>query len=416
MIRSRTSRSCGGWFGWVLLAGIAWLATPAMAADLPTAAAVLARLQSRQETQRRLGIQQVQWGQGRDAEYHQALADLLDGAARRPTTDSAFLAVQKLRQCPLPVASDTLARTLQASDWRLAVLAADLLGERRATDAVDELRACWKRPEIRDRYALRHAVLCSLGDIGGHAAVRETVSLLPQLEGQLQYEAVARLTLRTGQSHGNDAQAWQSWLASTGGRVPEVNVAANEALPTDLPWNRTVPRFFEVPLYSLRVVFVLDRSNSMQSTLNGKTRLETLQEEFSNTLKRLSSDVYFGVVLFNERAERWQPTLVPATPTNKAAAIQFLYSQQARGRTAVYDALDAGLTLDRDIEQLIFLTDGKPTAGQIQDPPTIVRTITAHNLFTRTRIDSLGIDTVGDPEYFLRSLSQENFGTYTKIR
>ncbi len=284
--------------------------TAPAAEDRADVATVVSRLNSGKEQIRRSAIPLIEWEQGHDEEYVAALGGLIEAAVRRPALDSAFGAVLKLADCPLPAASDTIAKALSAADWRLAMMAVDILGQRRADDHAAAIREIWDRPDARRSYALRHAVVCSLGEIGGPRSVGESVNLLPNLDGQLQYEAVARLSRRTGAKHGSDAVAWKEWWTAQDGKVPEVPVAKDDPLPQDLPWQRTVPRFFHVPIYSNRVVFVLDRSQSMLSTLRGKTRLEAMQEEFAKVVRQLPEASSFGLIVFNDRVEIWKNKLV----------------------------------------------------------------------------------------------------------
>ncbi len=386
------------------------------ASEHPGAVAVVNRIASGKEPIRRAAIPLVEWNQGHDEEYRTALHELIAATVRRPVLDSTFTAVQKLADCPLPAASASVAQALQASDWRLAMVAVEVLGHRRADDTAAAIRKVWDRPEAKRFYALRHTVVCSLGDIGGPTAVEGLVGLLPDLDGQLKYEAVARLTLRTGENHGSDVTAWKEWWTAQDGVVPDVPVAANEELPVDLPWQRALPRFFNLPIYSQRVVFVLDHSKSMLSTLEGKPRLEAMQDEFTKVMQRLPEAAAFGMVVFNERVDVWKSALTPANSSSKSAAIQSIYSLQATGKTAVYDALEAAIQLDQNIEQIVFLTDGRPTAGKITNDAEIVNAITLLNRYHHIRIDCLGIDTEGPPEELLKQISQRNSGTYTRIR
>lgn len=387
-----------------------------LGAEPPDAETLVQRLLSGREPLRRAALPLVKWNAGHDAEYLAALDQLIESAVRRPALDSSYAAVQKLADCPLPEASDAVARALSASDWRLAMLAVDVLGQRRADGFAPAIRQVWDRPEARRYYALRHAVVCSLGDIGESQSFGRSVGLLPDLQGQLEYEAVARLTLHTGEKHGSNPEAWQAWWTAQDGKSPGVVVASNEPLPRDLPWSRTLPRFFELPIYSQRVVFVLDRSKSMLSTLGGKTRLEAMQEEFTKVIQKLPEGASFGLIVFNDRVEKWKNTLVYAKATNNAAAIQSIYALEATGKTAIYDALEAGFSLDENLEQIVLLTDGRPTAGKLTDDAAIVAAVAGLNRYRRVRIDCLGIDTDGPPAALLQELARRNFGTYNRLR
>jgi hypothetical protein len=106
----------------------------------------------------------------------------------------------------------------------------------------------------------------------------------------------------------------------------------------------------------------------------------------------------------------------PVNAETKAAVIQAIWALSAKGKTAAYDALETAINTEGYVEQLLFLTDGKPTAGKITVPMQIVSKITELNRFKRTRIDTLGLDTSGEPEAFLKELAARNHGKYYKLR
>src|SRR5690606_17377715 len=107
-----------------------------------------------------------------------------------------------------------------------------------------------------------------------------------------------------------DPTAWADWWGLQRGQLPPVAQNATEALPLELRGEETLPKFFARPIYSQRVVFVLDRSKSMNSTLEGKTRLEVMQAQFQQAVERLPETTLFGLIVYNEQFEVWQPRLV----------------------------------------------------------------------------------------------------------
>lgn len=384
--------------------------------DRPDAATIVRRLESNQEAARKSAIGFVEWNQGHDAEYLAAIDSLLTASQKRPALESHFRALEKLTDCPAPDGSKIVAKSLDAFDWRLAMTAVEVLGRRQADSQAKEIAKVWARPDAQKYYALRHAVVCTLGDIGKSQATAALVELLPTLEGQLKYEAIARLTLRTGQNHGDNLTAWKDWWSGQDGVLPAVTVEPETPLPEDIPWAAPVPKFFARPIYSQKVVFVLDHSGSMNSTLNGQTRLAAMQEQFQQAVQRLPEATSFSLIVFNQQVDVWRTPLVPANTINKTAAIQSIYSLQAKGLTAIYDSLERGLQLDQNIEQIIFLTDGRPTAGKYTRNEDIIQNLTQLNRYLHTRIDCLGIDTEGPPEELLKEISRQTYGTYTRIR
>ena len=105
-----------------------------------------------------------------------------------------------------------------------------------------------------------------------------------------------------------------------------------------------------------------------------------------------------------------------ATSENKQAAIQAVWTLRPQGLTAINDALETALGYSGYLEQILLLSDGKPTAGRITDNAAIIANITGRNEFRRVRIDTIGLDTSGEAERLLEQLSAQNHGQYHKLR
>ena len=75
-----------------------------------------------------------------------------------------------------------------------------------------------------------------------------------------------------------------------------------------------------------------------------------------------------------------------------------------------------GLEASNDLELILFLSDGEPTAGALTDPSAIVNTIANLNLTQRTTIHTLGIDARDRHEVFLKNLAEKNSGKLLLIR
>jgi hypothetical protein len=222
-----------------------------------------------------------------------------------------------------------------------------------------------------------------------------------------------------------DRTAHQSEFAPTA--IPEVarrnepGVARKDGIPevapkNEMPWPEEPPRFFGDPIYARRFVFVIDRSRSMESSVDGVTRLEDAQKELESAIKKLPSDAWFDVIAYESNVLLWQPKLVPATPQNKIEALHFSRRLFPTNKTACYDALIAALGVDPDLEMILFLSDGEPTAGTIVEPQSILADLLQRNHLRRVAIDVIGIDARAGTEQFLKDLAQQNFGTYRQIR
>jgi Mg-chelatase subunit ChlD len=174
---------------------------------------------------------------------------------------------------------------------------------------------------------------------------------------------------------------------------------------------REAPRYYGLPLFAQRLVFVMDTSGSMEGP-----RLPAAQRELITALGELQESTYFGIVVFNNRVAVWKKELVPATSENRGDAIQFIANQRAAGTTASYDALEAALNFDA--EAMYFLTDGAPYGGKTDDPLKIVEFISQENSSRRMTVNALGIG-VGPPgspfALFLRALAERNHGEFRSV-
>ena len=327
----------------------------------------------------------------------------------------------------------------------VAMIAALGLADRQTISALPKLIKLADSPEYRASYPFRHVVVSSVGSFPDPTSVDFLVSAVEKNPGQLRYVAARQLSQLTGQNHGGVAEDWKQWWGENRegfqfARVSRESEFSSVALPdvarkngpevakrpgnpvpeiakkNEMPWPEEVPRFFGDPLYARRFVFVIDRSRSMESSVDGVTRLEECQKELESAIKKLPSDAWFSVIAYESNILLWQPRLVPATPENKIDAIRFSRRLFPINKTACYDALVQALGIDPDLEMIVFLSDGEPTAGKIVDPPAILADIVQCNRLRRVAIDVIGIDAQASTAQFLKDLAQQNFGTYRPVR
>ncbi|MBI3679664.1 MAG: VWA domain-containing protein [Acidobacteria bacterium] len=112
--------------------------------------------------------------------------------------------------------------------------------------------------------------------------------------------------------------------------------------------------FGEKPKGARRVVFVLDRSGSMQGL-----PMEQARKAIEACLGALSAEDSFGLVAFGDQTEHFQTRLSPATRENRDAARAFLASLQARGGTELAPAVEEAAGLGGTGSDLFILTDGQ---------------------------------------------------------
>jgi Ca-activated chloride channel family protein len=124
------------------------------------------------------------------------------------------------------------------------------------------------------------------------------------------------------------------------------------------------------------VTFVFDSSGSMSG---GK--IEQARKALQYCIGRLNDADRFNVVRFSTDVETFKSALVEATPANREAAVKFVETMEARGGTAIHDALLTALATAPDPQRpafVVFLTDGQPTIGET-DPDVIAKAVGGKN-------------------------------------
>jgi len=153
------------------------------------------------------------------------------------------------------------------------------------------------------------------------------------------------------------------------------------------------PNFGETAEEPRRIVFVLDRSGSMQGAPIAQAR-----KALEACLAALSEEDRFGIVAFDNTAEVFKKDLVAADMKNREKAAEFLAKIDARGGTELAAAIQAAAKIfDREAGDIMLLTD-----GQVSGIDPIIGTARATGL----RVHCLGIGSAGQ-DFFLARLARE---------
>lgn len=114
------------------------------------------------------------------------------------------------------------------------------------------------------------------------------------------------------------------------------------------------------------ITFVLDVSGSMA----GK-KLEQAKKALQFCIENLNPADRFEIVRFSTQAEGLFQELAPANAPNQAKAGEFVQSLKAIGGTNIEEALQLALkNADQSTARphfIIFITDGKPTVGEVEE-------------------------------------------------
>ncbi len=152
--------------------------------------------------------------------------------------------------------------------------------------------------------------------------------------------------------------------------------------------------------------FVLDRSGSMSGEKIMQARSAILC-----CFDHLLPTDHFNLMTFSYNVDELAEEMIPATQENILRARQFVRNIDANGGTNICDALTTAIEQEMGenaANQVIFATDGIPTAGPTRQPNEILQRVADANV-QDARIYSFGVG--GDvDEHFLAALSDQNRG------
>ena len=147
-----------------------------------------------------------------------------------------------------------------------------------------------------------------------------------------------------------------------------------------------------------------------KQTNNQLTKLGKAKKELMPSIRGLSEDAYFTIVIFENKVKKWKNEMVQANSTNKNLAIAYLERLSSGGGTNISDALEESFDL-QGVETLFLLSDGAPTAGKITNTDAIVTKTTEWNSDKKVTIHTIGLGEDCDKE-FMKKLAAANNGQF----
>jgi len=139
---------------------------------------------------------------------------------------------------------------------------------------------------------------------------------------------------------------------------------------------RLLPVAFDIPEKteeaSLAIVYLLDRSASMRSRVDGVEKLDVLKEAASASSNLLDEEARVGIIAF-DRVHEW---VLPIATVDFTAVIDALQPMDAIGGTDIYfplvDALDHLDQVEARSKHVLLISDGK-AGDDVRDYPGLVR-------------------------------------------
>jgi hypothetical protein len=225
------------------------------------------------------------------------------------------------------------------------------------------------------------------------------------------------LVALTGIPFDPEPAPWRAWLEGDGrtfdpSQVPE---GAAERAPPPPPGSRTMEaRFLGLSIRSRHVAFVLDGSGSMAAIeRSGRTRWAAVVAELEKALEGLAG-AHVNLAVFHDQVEAALPRSLPLDAARRETLLRFVRARVPRGKTALYDGVAWGLS-DPEVDTVVVLSDGAPSAGQFFTKTDLLAEIRRANRYRHARIDvvAVGADDVARRwRDALQEVARDSGGTY----
>ncbi|MEK7485695.1 MAG: VWA domain-containing protein [Planctomycetota bacterium] len=305
-----------------------------------------------------------------------------------------------------PQAIPILGKIIQGKDYLLGVTALELLTKYEEPAGLQEMLELLKVKEWRIKVSLLQ-ILRTRKD---SSVLLALVEMMDREEGRVLNDVIDTLHLLSGKKFGTDSVKWRKYLA---GELSEEELEG-----------KSVPLYFDIAVYSKKVVFVMDVSYSM----SWGNRREIAEQNLTQTLQTLKGDVEFNLILFGDQIHPWKPKLVKVTSLHIRQAVQRMKAIPLKSGTNTYEALEVALNLE-GVDTIFFLSDGYPTFGPFRKPEEILRELAKINQNKKIRINTIGIFRGSPPEghqdsepdkeelkKFMKDLAEAHFGSYRFIQ
>lgn len=231
-------------------------------------------------------------------------------------------------------------------------------------------------------------------------AVDALIAGLQGVRGRLAHEIAAALESLTGQAFGPNPDIWSDWWRQHGGGF---EVAAQAPRWEEPRAFRDRYAFYGIEIRSEAVVFVLDISGSMSGD-----RIATLKQELAAAIRAMPETARFNLIPFHDKAYPWSKKLVHVKGRGRKAGLDFVEKLKVGGSTNLWDGLEAAIA-DPQVDTVVILSDGEPSAGEVQEMGEIRRRFVEQN---RERMILLHAVAIGMSSPELKAMALLSEGTY----
>ncbi|MFC1479635.1 VWA domain-containing protein, partial [Planctomycetota bacterium] len=300
--------------------------------------------------------------------------------------------LQGLKACPSKILDEYYFRLLnQSRKHTERILAIDAAGFRKLEKALPLLHGYCANEKMP--FAMRCASIRALARMARKESIEYLAGCLKANEtrkGRIFWEAYNALWTITGKQFASVKEMEEWWKENKQTFIPpeKPTLHFNAEMTGQHKWDM----FYGIPIVGNRIMFVLDRSGSMQGD-----KIDGVQKEVKRIAVELGEEKYFNIMFFNQGTELWcnrKPFIFKAMDSAKHGIDSFLLSVTASGGTATEVAMQKTLTSilpEADLDTVILLSDGLPN----NDPYFVQYSIYQTNRYLKARIHTIYINDPG---------------------
>jgi hypothetical protein len=262
-------------------------------------------------------------------------------------------------------------------------------------------------------WALRAAAIRYLTRFRDVASIPLLIARLGKEDGRLGHELEHALFVHSG-TRCFSKKEWEEWWSKhrAGFVLPaEATVAGRSA---GRGGGRTVS-YYDIPLVSNRIAFVVDISGSMLERIGTdkkRTRLAVAKEQLQKVLAELPETYLVNFIAYSTGVFPLWRELRPAEPAQREEVLKRVQGLVADGGTNIFDALEVAYR-DAQVDTIYLLTDGQPTVGRLIAAEDIREEVQRWNRSRQVVIHciSLGLDSD-----LLKALAKDSGGVYQHVK
>jgi len=219
------------------------------------------------------------------------------------------------------------------------------------------------------------------------AAVGPIVASLSQPDRRYRKAAAAALFRLTETELPPDPDIWGDWWKAN---RDDYERGAYSPVAPKLPEGpgRTVA-FYDIPVHSTRICFVIDRSRSMRD----QGRFDGAKRELKHILETLPDGSIFNILFFGGSSTSLTKYPRALDAATRRGAIDYVDRMGLESGTDLYGALeksllmvgnpDSGRLFDEGVDTIVVLSDGQATMGKVIDDELIARIISRRARYLR---------------------------------